>query len=161
MKKIITAVLNQELNNELNSDNICVLEDDIQYQEAVLEILENNNYIDFLLLNYNIPGEYDIFKFIEKIKEINYKIKIIIFIDKKDENKKNKLYSKGIFYIFTDGEININKLKNLIIKENNESQEIKDEIENLKNIILENKFNKKNEKNLIKKIIKILKIIKN
>ena len=161
MKRVITAVLNQDFNSKLNSENICVLSDDIQYQEGLIEIIENNKNIDFLLLNYDIPGENDILYLIEKIKEINYRIKIIIFINKKDEDKKNKLYSKGIFYIFIDGEININKLKNLIIKEDNDSQEIKDEIEKLKKLIIENNFNKKNEKNLIKKIIKILKIIKN
>lgn len=154
MKKIITAVLNQELNKRIISDEICVLEDDIQYQEALLEILENNKNIDYLLLNYYLPGEMDILQLIEKIKEINYKIKIIIFINKNNENKKNSLYSKGVFYIFVDGEFEIEKIKKLIINDNNENQEIKDEIEKLKKFIMDNNLINKKEKKTIKNIIK-------
>ncbi len=157
MKKIITALLNEQLNKKLNTKEIQVISEDIQYQEALLEILERNSNIDFLLLNYNIPGEEDIFKLIEKIKQINFKIKIIIFLDKKDEEIKNKLFSKGVYYIFIDGEIETEKIIELIIDENIENQEIKEEIENLRKIIIENNLIKNNEKKPIKNIIKFKK----
>ena len=67
---IITAISNPELNNTLNKmQEFHVIGKDIQYQEAVLEILRQKNKIDVLFLNEKLPGEYNIYEFIYKIKK--------------------------------------------------------------------------------------------
>ena len=147
MKKVLTAILNEKIFNEIKSDTIVPVSEDIQYQEALIEIIEKEPNIDFLLLNCYIPGEKNIFKIIEKIKEINYRIKIIVFIEKKDEKIKNILYSKGVFYVFIDEEIDIRKIKGLILDEDREKEEIREELEKLRKIVFENSINKRNEEN--------------
>ena len=47
MKKIITAINNPQLNEELKKEkNFEIIGKDIQYKEAILEILEENDFID-------------------------------------------------------------------------------------------------------------------
>ena len=46
MKKVITAVANPIINNELKKEkNIEVIGNDIQYQEGIVEVLEKDNRI--------------------------------------------------------------------------------------------------------------------
>ena len=83
MKKIITAINNPKLNEELKKEkNFEVIGKDIQYKEAILELLEQNNKIDLIILSEEIPGEIKLEKLIEKIKMINEKIKIIFILEK-------------------------------------------------------------------------------
>lgn len=89
-----------------------------------------------MILNENLPGE-EIEKFIEKIKNI----KIILFVEK--YKNKEKLIKSGIYRIYENGEIDIEKIKT-IIKENNYTRELEEEIKNLRKII-EEKNNKKNK----------------
>ena len=54
IKKVLTALLNENINNELkNNKNIKIVSNDLLYQEAVLEYLEENKEIDFLLYQKN------------------------------------------------------------------------------------------------------------
>ena len=63
---------NENLNQKLKKENIFeIVTEDIQYQEGILELLEKDNEIDFLILNELLPGNIDIRKLIEKIK-LNY-----------------------------------------------------------------------------------------
>ena len=79
MKKIITAINNPKLNEELKKENkfeiICK---DIQYKEAILEIIEKIKDVDIIIINEQIPGQINLEDLILKIKEINSKIKLII-----------------------------------------------------------------------------------
>ena len=60
--------MNENVNNELRKDKqIEVISDDLLYQEAVIECIKENEDIDFLLLNENLPGE-EIKDFIKKIE---------------------------------------------------------------------------------------------
>ena len=94
MKKIITAICNPNLNEELKKQkNIEIVCKDIQYREAILEILEKNKDIDYIIISENIPGEINIEDLITKIKNINKKIKII-FLLKKENKKKEKILNK-------------------------------------------------------------------
>ena len=69
LKKVITAILNNSVNEELRNDpEIEVVGKDLLYQEAVLDFLEENNDIDFILLNDELPGE-EIIEFMKKIKK--------------------------------------------------------------------------------------------
>ena len=79
MKKIITAMGNENLNQKLKKENIFeIVTEDIQYQEGILE-LTRDLVFDFLILNELLPGNMDIKKLIEKIKLNNPNIKIIYF----------------------------------------------------------------------------------
>ena len=113
------------------------------YQEAVLEVLEENIDIDFILLNDELPGE-EIQEFIKKINSV----KIIIFTEKSRNIDKINL-EKYAYKVFTNGEVSINEIKK-IIKEQNYTEELEKEIEKLKNIIYEKEYNKYSSSKLIK-----------
>ena len=85
--KIITAINNPKLNDELkNEKNIEIICKDIFYKEGILEILENEINIDYIIINSQLEGEIKLNKLIEKIIEKNEKIKIIILIKKENKN---------------------------------------------------------------------------
>lgn len=133
--KIITALNNAKLNEELkNEKNINLICKNIFYKEGILEILENEINIDYIILNNKLPGEIKLNNLIEKIIEKNEKIKIIILVKKENKNnfykiKKEKINdnieiikdikNKNIIRIFYTGEINLNKLKNYNIQDIN------------------------------------------
>ena len=172
MKNIITALCNSELNDKLKMINeFNILTNDIQYHVGIFEILENKKEIDYLILSEFLPGKYEIKKLIEKIKEKNNYIKIILILENKKEELENYLYAKGIYKIFYNNQIGINDIINLLKSDFNENEKIIQELENLKNILIknnieinlnENLINNKKEKtdieksNIKNKIIKIL-----
>ena len=88
MKKIITALGKEEINIELKKEkNFEIITGDIQYKEGILEILENNQDIDFIVLNSLLPGNIDTKELINKINNISRKIKIIIFLEKPNDEE--------------------------------------------------------------------------
>ena len=95
----------------------------------------------------------------EKIKLINNNINIIIILENKKEELENILIAKGVYKILYNNEVEIKDFNNLINK-NNENEELKKEINNLKKLIIEDQkrdiyFNKNKRKiNIIKDIIK-------
>lgn len=149
MKKIITAFANAELNEKISKEKEYeIILPDIQYQEAVLEILENNKNIDVLVLNSILPGEFNLYTFINRIKEINNNLQIIVLLEQKNEEVKNFLFSKGVNNIFYNNEITIEELIRKLKEENNIiPDEINKEIKLLKEMILNN-YKLNNNKNL-------------
>ena len=152
MKKIITALANPMLNNELKKQkDFIIIGNDIQYQDGVKEVLEKEKNIDFLILSEILPGENKIEKLIEDIKEMNPNINIIIILENKKEELEKYLYSKSIYYIlYNKTEITeiINLIKN---KKEDEREKIKKELnENEKNSKLEKLINKKIKSNTTK-----------
>ncbi|MEI3436207.1 MAG: hypothetical protein V8S10_07880 [Clostridia bacterium] len=148
--KIITAMNNPELNEELKKEkNIEIICKDIFYKEGILEILENEINLDYIFINYELPGEIKLNNLIEKIMEKNEKIKIIILIKKESKNnlykiKKEKITknnleiikdikNKNIIRIFYNEKLNLIELKNY--NKNND--------EKIENIEIKNKENKK------------------
>ena len=119
MKKIITALANPMLNNELKKQkDFIIIGNDIQYQDGVKEVLEKEKNIDFLILSEILPGENKIEKLIEYIKKVNPNINIIIILENKKEELEKYLYSKNIYYIlYNKTEITeiINLIKNKTI----------------------------------------------
>ena len=86
MKTIITALLNKTVNDKLKEYNeIQVIMNDIQYQDGIIEALETNNNIDYIILSELLPGEKNINELIKKIKEMRKDINIILIL--KQENK--------------------------------------------------------------------------
>ena len=121
---IITAILNEKINEELSKQkDITIVCKDILYQEALLEILEKNKNIDFLILNSNLPGERKIIEIIKIIKEKYKKIKIILFTEKIEED----LFYLKVYKKYSIKELNkdliISIIKNKNIKINNIKKE--------------------------------------
>ena len=117
--RIITAIGNPEINQELNKDNFFeVVGVDIQYQDGVFEILEDNKNIDYLILKLNILGELNEIDFIEKIIEKNNKLKLIIILEKENEKIINYLFSKNIKNILLKNKNNLIEINNIIKNKN-------------------------------------------
>lgn len=165
MKRILTAIGNEKINNELKKiENFKVISNDIQYKEGIIEILEDIQDIDFIILNSLLPGEINLIELIKQINLLNEKVKLIIFIEKNNPEIDKLLSDKKIYRILYNNEIEIKDLVN-IIKDSEiiNNEELKEEINKLKNIILEkennNKFNKRISKlfkiNNIKKFFNI------
>lgn len=146
--KIITALVNPTLNKKLKEINkFEIIAPDIQYQDAVFEILEEKNNIEFLILSEILPGSLNIYEFINEIIIKNNKLNIIIILENKKEELENFLIRKGIFNIFYNNEITIeeiikileekNNIKNIELKSNSDDKIIKYKIKK-KNIIKKN-----------------------
>ena len=135
MKKIITAINNPKLNEELKKErNFEIIGKDIQYREAILEILEKNNKIDLIILSEKIPGEIQLEKLIKKIKFANEKIKIIFILEKENKELEKILIKNNIIDIYYNNKINLKELIKIIKKE---EINIEEEIIKLKKIIEE------------------------
>ena len=147
MIKIVTAMNNPNLNKELQKENnIKIIGRDIQYKEGILELLENNIEINYIIIDEKLPGEIELNNLIEKILEKNKKTKIIITIKKENKNKIN-LKNKKIIKIYYEKNINLNILKNY----NNNCENLSDE--NILKNNIENKLINKKVKNYNSKII--------
>ena len=155
MARIITAIPEEKILKKIIKSEI-VIEKNIIYKEAILDMLKKNINIDIIIISEKIPGDIDFIRLIKKIRNRNKKIKIIIILyNKKIEkdlrkNKIEEIYYNNIISIFKL----IKKLKG---KENNHlKNRIKNNIKNNKTInkiinkIINNiKFNKKKENNII------------
>ena len=148
MKKIITAIGNENLNNILKKDNnIKIVINDIQYKEGIIEILEENPDIDFIILNNLIQGEISTEELVNKIIKINKKIKIILILEKYEELTENSLYNLGIYKIIYNNKISVQELLKIINENNKITEEDK--------ILKINNFEKeKNKKEIIKNLKK-------
>lgn len=107
-KKILIATGSDYICKYLSEKQYEVIPD-IPYQDGVLEIMKRE-LADVLILSSKLPGQYDKYMFIERIRSIDTKIKIIVIIDECDDNYKSFLYTKGIFDIFIDGKSSMEEL---------------------------------------------------
>lgn len=146
MKKIITAIGNVLINEELkNKEKYIMQTPDIQIEDDLIEALKNKKDTDILILNIEIIKKENLYNYINKIKQINQFIKIIILVEKENEDIKNILYACGIKDIFYGNEINILKLEDAINRNKTTEEILTEEINNLKEIILKEKTNKLNK----------------
>lgn len=164
----MTAIGNQNLNQKLKQeDTLEVVSEDIPYKEGIIEVLEKKQ-VDVLILSELLQGEIELKELIEKIKKNSPNIQIILFLEKKNQELENYLYAKGIYSIFYDNQIEIFKVIELI-KEENENKQLKRELEELKQFVIEKESNqkgireflqRKNEKIKNKKLLAIGKVKK-
>lgn len=138
MKKIVTALLNENIHNKLlKHKEIEIIKNDIQYKEGIIELLEINNNIDYIIINELLPGEIEIKELIEKIKKINKEIYCIIILENKKEELENFLLSKGKIKILYNNEVTIEDIIKIIV-EDNEKEKMKKEIIEIKKLIENN-----------------------
>jgi len=149
---IVTALGNEDINNKLRKIKpMEIIGKDIQYQEAVIEVLEHHNNVELLILSSILPGELKIEEFINIIKYKIPKIEIIIILEKENEKLEEYLISKGINNIYYNNKITFDEIIKKINEINNQYL-INNKINNLEKIII-----KKNKINILEKIKKILK----
>ena len=136
--KILTAIGNPYLNEKLKSiDSLMVIGKDVQYQEAVIEILEENLDIDSLIINKELPGDIGFYKLINKIKNIKEDMDIYVFLEEKNEDIENYLMSYQIYKIYYLSEINYDEfIKIFFESKNNVLVGINKEINDFKKLIL-------------------------
>lgn len=136
MKKIITALGNQVLNNELKKINeFEIVANDLQYKEAIIELLEINENVNYIILSGILPGNITLTDLITKIKIINNNIEIIILLEKKEKEIEKKLKEQKIKNVLYIDNIKINDIiKILKNKKINNKTKIPQE-ENIKNEI--------------------------
>ena len=116
--KIITAINNEKIFKELKTKkNIKIISNNIQYKEGILEILEKNKNINYIILDENLYGQIKIEELIKKIKLINKKINIIIILNKKDLIKQEYLIENKIKYIYIE-ELSVEKILEIIFDKN-------------------------------------------
>lgn len=149
MKKIVTALGNPILNNELKKyKEFQIMINDIQYQEAIIEFLEIEKDIDYIILNEILPGNISIEELINKIKIKNENIEIIIILEKENKELESFLYSKKIFNIFYNNKVEIIDIIKILKNKKINNIKIEQDIEIIKDIIL-------NDSNINKQINKI------
>ena len=136
MKKIITALSNPELNKKLSKEkSINIICKDIQYREAILEVLEKIKFIDIIFINEKIQGQISFEKLIKKIKEINKKVEIIFIKKNKEINKETEIKEIGIDEIYYESEITYENILKIINHEKIEQTEKKNNKNKISNII--------------------------
>lgn len=154
MRKIVLAINNKKIEDKIfnNIDSKNIELDILQYREAILEMLGKEKKVDSIFINENLPGIISIEELIKKIKIINNKVNLFLFLEKEDVNKKNKLNRLGIYNIYLIKKINTKNIINLL--NNNFINNKK-----INNNIIKYFFNKikLNNSNIYKKI----KLIKN
>lgn len=117
MKRVITAMGNQTLNNELKKYlEYDVISEDLFYQDAVIDLLEVEN-ADVLMLSGILQGQWELNEFIDRIKKVNSTIKIIIVMDEINSEIKCGLLERGIQDIFLDETVDVQDILNAIQRE--------------------------------------------
>ena len=97
--KVITAIGIPEINKRLKNENIYeVIGRDIQYQEGIIEVLEEREDIEGLIISNILPEEVEFKELIYKILEIASKIEIIVFLKEKNEEIEMFLNSQNILF---------------------------------------------------------------
>ena len=161
MRKVILAMDNKKIEDKIlkNINDKSIEFNILQYREAILEILGKEKEIDSIFINEKLPGIISIEELIKKIKIINNKVNLFLFLEKEDINKKNKLNKLGINNIYLIKKINIKNIINLLNNNLINNKKIKNKI----NYFNKNKIKYFFSKIKINKIInyKKLKIIKN
>ena len=151
--KIITAITNEILNERIKKLNkyeiVCK---DIQYQEALLEILDKNKDINFLIISNILEGELTFFELINLIKYKNENIKIIVILDKQNDNIVRFLIKKGITQIYINNKVTAEEIiQNLEKKQNEEKTKENIEERIFQKIIKKINIKKKNKEKIKEK----------
>ena len=89
--KVLTAINDNSLIKILKENGFDTCQYNIQYREGVLEYIEINSFVDYIVLDYNLPGDIEISELLEKVLKENPLIKVIIV---------NHSKFKGVYHSF-------------------------------------------------------------
>ena len=123
MKKIITEIGDKKINEELDKfERYKILNKDIQYEEGIIEVLEEKQEVDILIISDTVLNYEKTINFINNIKLINEKIKIILILKNINDKIENFLEINSIKFILEKDKINneelLKKIINLIEEKN-------------------------------------------
>lgn len=76
--KVLTAINDSELIKNLKDNGFDTCPYNIQYKEGILEYIELNSFVDYIVLDFNLPGDINIKDLISKVLKQNPLIKIIV-----------------------------------------------------------------------------------
>ena len=135
MINIILAIEDKKIYEEIEKEKeINIISKNVQYKEGILEVLEKNKNIQYIIFNENIFGQLSLEELLIKIKEKNNKIKIILILEKENIKKENnliKIFNKNkIIFLLND---NLNK--NIILEEIIKNKKIKEEKKEKENVV--------------------------
>lgn len=117
MKKIITAIGNENLNNRLrNIEELEIKERDIFYKEGILEFLEKDSEVDIVIVSEELLGE-DLDLYLSKI--YNYEIQIYLitnrmhYMEEFDDYKDLRLFriEDDIIDVFENKNYSLNRME--------------------------------------------------
>lgn len=148
--KIITALANEEINKKIKENGLEIIGKDIQYQEAVIQILEINKSVDLLILSSLLQGNLNIYEFINIIKYKFPNLEIIIILEKEDLELRKFIISKGINNIYYNNRTTFDEILEKLKELENKTNKTK--------INYKTKESKNTEKKQINKIKKYLNI---
>ena len=142
MKKVLVAVDNIEIYNEIKSEEKYeVYERDIVYKEGVLEYISKNN-VDVIITKDDLEGQMIKEIYLKQIKLLLPHIKIILFVKEMDNQYLEFLYNNNIYNII-DSKEQLSKQKLLNYIESN--KEIKTYVNSeemaYQNVIANNSIN--------------------
>lgn len=146
--KIITALANEEINKRIKENGMGIIGKDIQYQEAVIQILEINKSVDLLILSSLLQGDLNIYEFINIIKYKFPNLEIIIILEKEDLQLRKFIISKGINNIYYNNRTTFDEILEKLKELENKTNKTK--------INYKNKETKNTEKKQLNKIKKYL-----
>lgn len=148
--KIITALANEEINKKIKEKGLEIIGKDIQYQEAVIQILEINKSVNLLILSSLLQGDLNIYEFINIIKYKFPNLEIIIILEKEDLELRKFIISKGINNIYYNNRTTFDEILEKLKELENKTNKTK--------INYKTKESKNTEKKQINKIKKYLHI---
>lgn len=146
MKKIITALGNNMLNDALKrTGKYELVTKDILYKEGILEVLEEISNIDTIIISELLEGDITFENLIEEILLTKEDIEIIVFVDSKREEIQNFLFKNGIYKIYENNEIELERFIDSLQENNNEKvEELQHEIIRMGKMINKSKIDNLN-----------------
>lgn len=155
MKRVITAIGNQNLNERLK-EKYEVVTKDILYKEGIIEALNQDSNIDILIISELLGGEIEFKELINVVLQRNDKIEIVVFLESENTELRSFLYNKGIHKIYINNEVDIDTfIINLQDSVEDKTQELNEEIRKLKKIIENGKMIESKTANKTSKVIAI------
>lgn len=121
-KKILIAN-SKKINRKIKSE-IEIVSNNIQYKEGIIEILESNKNIDYILFSENLMGQIENEKLINEILKIKKDIIIYILVNKKSKfiKEHEKIIKNKNIKIIEDE--NDDKLNEIFLKKEKENTDI-------------------------------------
>ncbi|MBQ9266842.1 MAG: AAA family ATPase [Clostridia bacterium] len=117
MKRVLTALGNPALNNELRRyEKYDVIEEDLFYQDAVVDVLEEES-VDAIVVSGLLQGQDDFCDFIGRIKRKNSVARIIVITDEMDTETQRLLANMGVYDILYDCDVEISDVIDAIDRE--------------------------------------------
>src|SRR5574344_1584769 len=92
---------------------------DVANIENVIDIIKSKKQSFIIIIKYALEKDFEFKKYIDEVKTINSKNKIIVLITKLDENIKEFLFSNEIYKIIEGNEIDIDLIYKFIDNDEN------------------------------------------